>query len=332
MPLLAVFVLGTLGAALLTAGVRRYALARGVIDRPNERSLHAAPVPRGGGIAIVIVAGLAHAAVAAAPDAPRALGVWWWGALAMAVLGFVDDHRPLGTRLRLAIQLLVALACVLATPWPALGLPLAVLRALVLAVGVAWLVNLYNFMDGSDGLAGTQAIVAAGLLAVLFARGGCATSALVAAALAGASLGFTGWNWSPARIFMGDAGSYYLGFEFAALGVSGAAEGCAPWPLLILIAPFVTDATATLLRRLLAGEAWFRAHRSHAYQLLVRGGWSHRRVAIALAVLCFTVCCPLAWLAAARPGLGPVATLIAYALAGTIWGAILHRGRALLRE
>ncbi|MBI4694009.1 MAG: glycosyltransferase family 4 protein [Gammaproteobacteria bacterium] len=332
MPQIAVFVLGAACAALLTGGVRRYALARGVIDRPNARSLHATPVPRGGGIAIVIVAGLVHAYVALSADAPRALGVWWWGALVMAALGFLDDHRPLGTRLRLAIQLAVALACVLATPWPPLVPPLEVLRALVLAVGVAWLVNLYNFMDGSDGIAGTQAIVAAGVLGVLYTRGGCGAAGLVAAGLAGASLGFTWWNWAPARIFMGDAGSYYLGFQFASLGVAGAAQGCAPWPLLILISPFVTDATATLVRRMLAGEPWFRAHRCHAYQLLVRGGWPHQRVATALAVLCFTVSVPLACLAAARPGLGPVATLIAYALAGTIWGAILRRGRALLRE
>ena len=326
------FALCALAAGLVTAGVRRYALARGVIDRPNARSLHAAPVPRGGGMAIVIVAALAQAPFVFAAGAPRALGVWWGGALAMAALGFWDDHRPLGARLRFAVQIAVALACVLATPLPALVPPLAGLRAFVLALAVAWLVNLYNFMDGADGLAGTQASVAAGALAGIAGAVGCPASGLLAAALAGASLGFTGWNWQPARIFMGDAGSYYLGWQFAALGFGEAAEGCAPWPLLILIAPFVTDATLTLLRRMLAGEAWMRPHRSHAYQLLIRGGWPHRRLAIALAVLGVAVFSPLAWWAAVRPAWAPAAALIAYALAGTIWGAILLARRALLHE
>jgi Fuc2NAc and GlcNAc transferase len=151
--------------------------------------------------------------------------------------------------------------------------------SLLAGIGVVWAINLYNFMDGIDGLAAIEAITAAGAAAVLLAAGGHIGLALAAGLVAASALGFLPWNWPPARIFMGDVGSGLLGYLFGALALAGHNAGAlsvAGW--LALLGVFVFDATATLLRRLVAGERVSTAHRLHAYQRLVQSGWPHRRV------------------------------------------------------
>jgi Fuc2NAc and GlcNAc transferase len=328
--IVAVLLLAFAASALLTGLVRRYALARAVLDIPNERSLHTVPTPRGGGLAIVVVVGLVHAACVVGGLLPLASGSAWGGAaLLLAALGWADDRRPLPARTRLFIQValaFVALAVITgASPAGALWQAVAVVFG---GVAFVWFVNLYNFMDGADGLAAIQATVAAGALGMLAAIDGDTGVAAVALALAGASAGFLRWNRAPARIFLGDVGSYFLGGYLGLLACHLLAGGDAVWHWLILLAPFITDASLTLVRRILAGERWWAAHRTHAYQQLVTAGWSHKKLARAFLALCLLLML-LALAAFRRPALAPWLALLAYGLTGTIWAMILRQRRPL---
>jgi len=249
---------------LLNSRLRRF-----LLDRPNERSLHARPVPRSGGIAI---AAGAVAGLALAPQPPLAAFVL---AAALAILSLGDDALPLPTLLRLAAHLAAAAAFV----WLLFGADDRLQFAL-LALALAWYANLYNFMDGSDGLAGGMAVIGFGAYAWAAAASGHAGLANAGAALAAASLAFLLYNFPPARLFLGDVGSIPLGFLAGALGLLGWRENV--WPLwfpVLVFAPFVCDATLTLLRRLARGERVWRAHRDHYYQRLVRMRFGHRGTA-----------------------------------------------------
>lgn len=287
--------------SLFACGAWLRLVGRGLLDVPGERSLHAAPTPTSGGLGIL--GGVLLAAFTMHLDA--ALDEAWCLALLLAaglsLLGFADDRRGLPVRWRLAVQLLAA-SLLLAALWPELGafgpiLPLA---------GLFWLVgftNLFNFMDGIDGLAATQAVFAGAAAAALAALQGAPYPAVLPfACLAGAALGFLPWNWPPARLFMGDAGSLMLGFLFAAGGVLSvlrdALSGVA-W--LILWAPFLVDGGLTLLRRALRGEALTSAHREHAYQRHALRYGSHRPVTLAVLALDLVWLLPLAWLALRFP-------------------------------
>ncbi|MGE3774143.1 MAG: glycosyl transferase, partial [Gammaproteobacteria bacterium] len=202
-----------LAAAVMTALVRRYALARAVVDVPNERSLHTAPTPRGGGLAIALAALTVHAWLVFEGLIELRTGLaWGLGAGFLAVLGWVDDHRPLGTALRFGVQTLV-IAAVIASGAGSLGdwTVAGVLHAVAAIVALVWFVNLYNFMDGADGLAGTQSVLTALLLATLALGAGERGPGLALLALGGASAGFLRHNLPPAKIFLGDVGSYFLG-------------------------------------------------------------------------------------------------------------------------
>ena len=326
--MVAVLLAAFAASALLTGLVRRYALSRAVLDVPNERSLHSVPTPRGGGLAIVVVVGLAHAACVARGLLPLASGSAWGGAaLLLAALGWADDRRPLPARGRLLVQL--AIAFVALTVMSDTAQPGALGQALAVALGgfaFVWFVNLYNFMDGADGLAGTQATVAAGALGLFAALDGDAGVAAVGLALAGASAGFLCWNRAPARIFLGDVGSYFLGGYLGLLACHLLARGDAIWHWLILLSPFITDASLTLARRMLAGERWWAAHRTHAYQRLVTAGWSHARLARAFLALCLVLATLAGW-AFRQPALAPWLALLAYGLTVTIWAMILLQRR-----
>ncbi|MCR4403008.1 MAG: glycosyltransferase family 4 protein [Firmicutes bacterium] len=294
-----------LAAYGLTGVVRRYALRRGILDVPNARSSHVVATPRGGGLAIVVVflgtvILLALRSIINGEVAAAICG----GGLLVAGVGWLDDRRGLPATLR-------AGAHVIAASWalywlgglPSLNLGVTRLSlgsvGFVLGVvGIVWFVNLYNFMDGIDGLAGTEAITVAGTAALLIGgmrvgllpnpgmtrtAPGAASIALVSTLLVPASAGFLVWNWPPARIFMGDVGSGFLGFTFGVLAVASENSGALPllvWVLLLGV--FVVDATATLLRRIWRRERWTEAHRTHAYQLAVQAGHTHKQVTVAV--------------------------------------------------
>jgi Fuc2NAc and GlcNAc transferase len=276
------------GAALLTALVRRRALERGALDIPNERSSHSVPTPRGGGIAIVLVASAAGVALWLLRRIDLALLMALLGGLAVAVVGFIDDRRHLKAGPRLLVHVLAALW---ALAWLG-GLPPVQLGeqlhssgagGYVLGIlGIVWVLNLFNFMDGIDGLAASEAVFVSWGGALIAALAPAMNAVWQPAAVIGAACcGFLPWNWPPARIFMGDVGSGYLGYLLGVLAVAATrSDPAAPFVWLILGALFWADATVTLVHRVIRGEAAYVAHRSHAYQHLARRFAGHRRVTL----------------------------------------------------
>jgi len=261
--------------AYLTTRILIPVLARReILDRPNERSSHDVPTPRGGGIAVTGTIVLAWAAFFWAEAAPPGVFEIVLGATFLAGVSWIDDLRGLSPLSRLLAQAVAVALGVFVMPELRSPLVLG-------AIGLAWMwwINLFNFMDGIDGLASTEAAaIGAGLL--LFASVGVgADPALrwLAAAVIGAAIGFLVWNWSPAKIFLGDVGSVPLGYVLGFLLLGLAAHGY--W-LVALILPlyFLADATITLLRRLLRRERVWRAHREHFYQRAVGGGLNHAAV------------------------------------------------------
>lgn len=294
-----------LGSALLSAAVAggwwRYARHR-VLDLPDERRLHQVPTPRGGGLGIAVVL-LAASAWLGQGGLAFALGL---GVTAGA--GLADDLRPMPALAKLALQAVGALPLALAWPLlPALWGPVAaVLLAWALVVA---LVNLWNFMDGSNGLAASQALLFGAAMALLAGIG--TPVAWLGLALAAAALGFLPWNLPRARLFLGDVGSHALGYAVAALvllALSGDG-GIAAWQPLLLASAFLLDGSLTLLGRLARREKVWQAHRNHLYQRAIAHGASHGRVCLAYA----------AWTLAAAG----LAVLLAGAPADLAWGTTL---------
>lgn len=282
----AVLAAGLVLSWALTGRIRAFALSHAIVDVPNGRSSHAEPTPRGGGAAIVLlvllgVAGAAWGGLIPAHEAIALAG----GGFVVAVAGWADDRRSLSARVRLGCHLAAAAWAVYwlgGVESIAVGEGRALLGwpgSMLAVLGIVWATNLYNFMDGIDGLAAGQALcagAAGGALLALSQGGGLAAVAFLAAA---ASAGFLAWNWAPAKIFMGDVGSGFLGFLFAALAVASENRGSVPllvW--LVLLGVFVVDGTFTLLRRAAAREVVYQAHREHAYQRLVQAGLTHGQV------------------------------------------------------
>ena len=261
-------------AALLTVWwLTRGRLQRLILDHPNPRSLHDAPVPRTGGLGVH--AGALLAAPVIAPALPPA---FWIAYVAVLAVSLAEDVRGIPAAWRLALHLAIAGSFAAAVLTPAHGMLMLVLATL----SCAWMANLYNFMDGSDGLAGGMAVIGYSCYGVAACLAGHLDFALFNLSLAAAAAGFLVFNFHPARIFLGDAGSVPLGFLAAALGVIGWLQNDWPWwfPFLVFSA-FIIDATVTLARRLARREKVWHAHRDHYYQRLVRMGWGHRKTALA---------------------------------------------------
>lgn len=311
------------GVVLLAVGmtgwVRSYALRQGMVDLPGERSSHVVPTPRGGGISFILLLPFVLFWASWQGMLPVAIALVFMGCtLALALLGWVDDHRSLSARLRFFVQVAVAmlglfcLPVLPSLPLPGIFLPEFVFWALLL-VAVVWLSNLYNFMDGIDGLATLEGLsVLLGGAVLLGVSGGEQADLLLL--LCAPLLGFLVWNFPVARIFMGDVCSAPLGLLLALLGVwLATVSDVNLWCWLILLSLFIADATCTLLVRMRSGQRWTEPHRSHAYQILSRRWKSHPRVS-ALAVLinlCWLL--PWAWLAMTWPHLGGGAWLLALA-------------------
>lgn len=278
---LATLVVATAVAAALTGWVGAWLRRKAILDHPNERSSHSAPTPRGGGwgIMLTLLPGWAVIALLFKAD----VGVWviLGGAAALMAVSWIDDRRTLPPAPRFLSQIAVVALGLSALPADGLVfqglLPFWVDR-LVAAVGWLWFVNLFNFMDGIDGLAGSEAATIGGGVALVGALAGLDPAlGLYGLAAAGAALGFLVWNWHPAKLFMGDVGSVPLGFALGWLLLSLAALG--HWPAALLIpAYFLTDATFTLLRRLTEGKKVWQAHREHFYQKAAQRGRNHAQV------------------------------------------------------
>ena len=327
---------------VLTFPVRHMVLRLGIVDRPNLRSCHQTPTPRAGGLAIVVATGLAIPWVV--PLDAQAIGI---GLLivVIAAVSLLDDLFSLSFKTRLAVQVAAAVVAVigLGLPIRALDLPglsIELPHWLGMALAVFFVVaycNFFNFMDGINGLAAGQAVMAAACLSILLLRVGCGAAALVAAVVCGAAAGFVPHNFPAARIFMGDVGSVTLGFGLALLSLVVHSRCGVPWTAVILIhAVFLFDATFTIGERLWRGENITIPHREHNYQRLVRCGWSHVFTTLTILMLttgsCLAAFCyahfatPIQW-----SGLiGTAAGLTAYAVIAHTGGRLPGRSRPLM--
>lgn len=331
---LAPIALAVLFAFLIALGVVRAAIAyahrRGMFDQPGQRRSHTIPTPRGGGIGIVVAVLLTlPACLLHAPSSwPLHVVITLLIATAMiALIGWWDDHSSLPVLPRFGVQILaVALFSVaLVADGPSwLWLPLWVL-------GGTWSVNLHNFMDGIDGLLAQQGIfVACGLTVLAWAINQPALAG-ASACVAAACLGFWCYNRSPARIFMGDVGSGAIGLLlFALTAMLWRLNWPLVWPALILSSAFVTDASLTLLIRMLAGRRWYTAHREHLYQWIVRRGHTHAVSAAWYLGWNLLVAAPLAALAYGKPGMGLLACIVTYAIAALVW--LFAKRRVIRRD
>jgi UDP-N-acetylmuramyl pentapeptide phosphotransferase/UDP-N-acetylglucosamine-1-phosphate transferase len=244
-----------------------------VLDQPNKRSLHQQPVPRTGGLGLHV--GILAVGPFAAPGMPL---VVWMVFLGLLILSFMDDLRGLPAIFRFAAHLAGSIAIAATMVFPTHGLMAAGAVALVLT----WLINLYNFMDGADGLAGGMALFGFSFYGIAAWLVGQSELAAVSYTIAAAAAAFLLFNFHPARIFLGDAGSVPLGFLAGTLGVIGWLQQVWTWWFPVLVfSPFIVDSSVTLARRIFARACIWEAHRDHYYQRLVRMGWGHRRTALA---------------------------------------------------
>lgn len=309
-----------LASWILTWVIRRYALAKNIIDHPNHRSSHSVPTPRGGGLAFVFVFLMILAYLYFQGVVINRQYVLIGAGLFLALLGFLDDRGHIGAGWRLLGHFF---ASILALHWID-GMPPVHIVAWTIQAGfllnclavlyLVWLLNLYNFMDGIDGLASIEAVCVCIGMAMIYAM--TRHDALIALPLilSAAVLGFLYWNFPPARIFMGDAGSGFLGFILGILSIQAAKiDPQFFWSWLILLGVFIVDATLTLLCRLIRGKKIHEAHRTHAFQHAAVHYQSHLKVT--LFVLGFNIIWlwPLAWIVGLGYLDGFLGVCIAYA-------------------
>ncbi|MCI5141415.1 MAG: glycosyltransferase family 4 protein [Candidatus Electrothrix sp. ATG1] len=308
-----------LSAFMLTGVMRRYAIAKNIFDIPNRRSSHMLATPRGGGAAIVVsfLTGVFFVWLSGKIEKNFVIAVTGSGML-VAGIGFWDDHRHIKHQWRLSVHFVAACWSLL---WLGGTTPQALhgffIHAGWLGIGVVvffmvWLLNLFNFMDGIDGIAGSEALFVSIGGAFLSFSAGSRSQALVLSILAAATLGFLIWNWPPAKIFMGDVGSGFLGMMLGVLSYAGTADGSVCiWSWLILFSIFIVDATVTLLRRMLHGEIWYEAHCNHTYQRAAKK-YSHLKVTVSVNFINTLWLFPCAWYAYSNPEWGIVLMIVAY--------------------
>lgn len=316
-------------ATILTGLLWRIAHRAGLMDVPNQRSSHDRPIARGGGAAIAIV-GIAAMLLlpdVAGPSARFSLTMAVAGG-GVALVGFIDDRRGVPWPVRLLVHVL-AMGATLGQiidvcPDGSCNdgtLGRVVLWFLLTGFG-AWSLNAFNFMDGIDGLAASQTIFVSTAAAILIAlREPLQPEVALLTVMAAAAAGFLAWNWPPARIFLGDVGSGFIGFILFVVPLAAFVQvGISAWVVIILSASFLTDATVTLVRRIARGEPWHQAHRSHAYQRLARYWSSHRRVTLAFTFVNVFWLLPLAWLATRFTAYASLICLLAVTpLAAAVW-------------
>ncbi len=299
-----------------TAWVYRRAERLHLIEYPNFRSSHEYPTPSGGGLGIVL------ASLAAGVWLCRDRGPEYWTILALATLiaaiGLRDDLHHLSKGVRFGVQLLASATLAITTlDVPEISAPGLALFVFMVLAGVWW-INLFNFMDGIDGIAGSQAIFMLGTatLAGTWFHPDFAASPtwLWMLVIGAATFGFLWHNWAPARIFMGDIGSTYLAFMILALASVSISEGWLSYSFwLILGAVFIADTSITLVRRMASGQRWLEAHRSHAYQRLARRWHSHAKATGLTIAVNQLWLAPLAWLSLSRIDWAPLLVALAYA-------------------
>lgn len=298
LPILIFFIL----AFALTYFMRAYALKKNIIDNPNERSSHSVPTPRGGGVAVVCSYLLALTVLIYSQQLTVHIGLTLMAAgFVIALLGFLDDHGHINSMLRLAIHFLVAIGVVISLGGFAEvtafnGLELSFIANIIAVLFLVWLLNLYNFMDGINGIASVEAITTTVSMAILYAVLSTSLNSDILWLLAACVFGFLLWNFPKAKIFMGDACSGFLGLTLGILALIALKENLALfYAWIICLGVFVVDATYTLIKRVLSGYKMYDAHRSHSYQILSRKWGSHTPVTLAVAAINLLWLLPLAY-------------------------------------
>jgi Fuc2NAc and GlcNAc transferase len=315
----------------LTGLVRHYALHTNLLDHPNDRSSHTVPTPRGGGMGIVASFMLLLLTMGLLGFIEQRLMIAALGAGAVvALLGFLDDRSSLPARVRFTGHAGAAawsigwMHTIPAVPIFGHAVDLGFAGPALSGLFIVWMINLFNFMDGIDGIASVEAITTTLGGALLWWLAGSGTGWIAAVAFAACVAGFLAWNWPPAKIFMGDAGSGFLGLIVALLALwCGQSAPLLFWSWFILIGCFMVDATTTLVRRVRRGEKFFEAHRSHAYQYASRRAGRHLPVTLACGAINLLWLLPLAAAVALGRLDGTLGVVIAYA--PLVWLAFRYK-------
>ena len=300
--------------------MRAYALKKNIIDNPNERSSHSVPTPRGGGVAVVCSYLLALAILMYSQQLTLHIGFTLIAAgFVIALLGFLDDHGHINSMLRLVIHFLVAIGVVISLDGFSEvavfnGLQLGFITNIIAVLFLVWLLNLYNFMDGINGIASVEAITTTVSIVILYYMLNSSLNSDLLWLLATCVFGFLLWNFPKAKIFMGDACSGFLGLTLGILALIALKENLAlfcAW--IICLGVFVVDATYTLIKRVLNGHKMYDAHRSHSYQILSRRWGSHTPVTLIVAAINLFWLFPIAYITVTQHWAYPeIAVLIAY--------------------
>jgi len=297
----------------------RLAVQTGMIVQPGARQSHQQATPTGGGLGIVFTILLSTLFIHFIQPLPE---FWCFnvvpGILLLAFVGWLDDKKPVASVVRLLVQFIVSLWLLQFAEYLDLAQH-AVLIALI-TITVVWVMNLYNFMDGSNGMAGFQGVFCATVFAALFAFGGQSGMALIALIVAAACSGFLPLNFPNARIFMGDVASVPLGFIFAAFAVYGVNAGVFNWwvPILVM-SVFIVDASLTLAARVIHQEQWYTAHKQHVYQRLIEQEWSHSQVLMVYQAINVMMVLPALVLVTMYPQYAIVTTVLTLFMLGSGW-------------
>jgi Fuc2NAc and GlcNAc transferase len=306
-----------------------------MLDIPNERSSHKIPTPRNGGIAIAIafLLGMLWLAMNHIISLRLALALLN-GGIFVAGIGYLDDRKPVSAKSRSIVHFIAAaIALYFLGGFPSLivgswQINLGWFGFILAAIGIVWLINLYNFMDGIDGLAGSEAIFVSLTMGILLWTHGVHGIAWLCFFLVASVAGFLFWNWPPAKLFLGDVGSGLLGFIFAVLALATAKQNILPLLIwLTLLSVFIFDTTFTLMHRLWRGERWYVAHRDHIYQRLVHEyGFSHKKVTVGIVLFNCIILLPIAVWMIYQPVISPLLFLLLAIVFGRICFRLAKQG------
>jgi Fuc2NAc and GlcNAc transferase len=314
-------------SSMLTHSIRILSLKYKIFDIPNNRSSHDVPTPKGGGVSIVVLLMMTIMVLSfydlIDKDILMSLSI---GLIIVSIIGLIDDYKNLPILIR-AIGYIVAIMISLkyigeltSVEVNNNSLYLGYSGYIFSVLFVFWLTNLYNFMDGTDGFAGIQTICVSMFIGVILYLSGHMSLAIILFCVASSTIGFLYWNWAPAKIFMGDVGSCTLGFLFGLLAIYMEKNGIISivvW--IILLAPFIGDATFTLFKRIINREKWYEAHNSHAYQKLYQLGISHSKLAIGLLITNVFIIWPFAYFAHSYKNIEFMMLISSYCIFSIIW-------------
>jgi Fuc2NAc and GlcNAc transferase len=307
-----------IASVMLTGAVRKYAVQLNLLDTPVERSAHSKPIPRGGGLSISLLFTLTTTYCYLVGLIPLNEYMALSGAFLIALLGLADDVVSLRMRWRLPVQFLAAvwtvywLEGVAPINFGFFTLSTPMILSILGVLALVWLLNLYNFMDGVDGIAGTELLFVNGMALLLVIGSDDQLIGLLSAILLAAGAGFLVWNWPPAKIFMGDVGSSFIGYSLGVMALlSMHHESLTVWTWFILLGVFVVDSMITLGMRFMQGDSWYEGHACHAYQNAAKNYKSHGKVTITVLAINIVWLAPLAWLSVRFTEYGALLTIIA---------------------